>query len=105
LDRRTLRIRLQNEAWQEAHVSRVRKAFAEEMGITEKEAGLFVLSGHIVNNAYDATHDGIQLLYKDGQLKDIAEASDNLGIAAMSGVVEKHYLAFPRSMGKEWFEG
>ncbi len=31
------------------------------------------------------------------------QASDNLGVAAMGGVVEKHYLAFPRGMGKEWF--
>ncbi len=104
LGRHTLRIRLRTEPWEEAHVSRVRQAFAKEMGITEKEAGLFVLTGDIVNNAYDASHDGIQLLFKDGHLKDIAEASDNLGIAAMSGVVEKHYLAFPRSMGKKWFE-
>jgi HD superfamily phosphohydrolase len=102
--RRTLRIKLRNEPWQPAHVQRVREAFAQQMGITPAEAGLFVLSGQVVNNAYDPRHDGIQLLYKSGKLKDIAQASDNLGIEAMSGVVKKHYLAFPRSMGKEWFE-
>ncbi|HRN38666.1 MAG TPA: hypothetical protein PLL18_17285, partial [Flavobacteriales bacterium] len=84
-------------------VQQARHAFALQMGISEEEAALFVLSGKVVNNAYDTTHDGIKLLFKIGKLKDIAEASDNLGIAAMSGVVEKHYLAFPRSLGKEWF--
>jgi hypothetical protein len=49
--------------------------------------------------------DRIELLYKDGTLRDIAEASDNLGIAALSRPVEKFYLAWPRWLGKEWFEG
>jgi HD superfamily phosphohydrolase len=104
LHRTTLRIRLRQQSWDPAQVARVREAFAQQMGITAEEAALFVLSGTVVNNAYDTAHDGIKLLFKNGQLKDIAEASDNLGVAAMGGVVEKHYLAFPRSMGKEWFE-
>ncbi|MBS1548059.1 MAG: HD domain-containing protein, partial [Bacteroidetes bacterium] len=102
VQRRTLRIKLRNEPWEAAQVGRIRKEFAQQMGITEEQAALFVLAGRVVNNAYDSTHDGIQLLFKSGKLKDIAQASDNLGIAAMSGAVEKHYLAFPRSMGKEW---
>ena len=102
--RRTLRIKLRKEPWATNKVAKIRAAFAKEMGISAEEAERFVLSGHIVNNAYDAKHDGIKLLFKSGKLKDIAQASDNLAIAAMSGVVEKHYLAFPRSMGKEWFE-
>ncbi len=105
LHRRTLRIKLRNAPWPEAQVGRIRSACAEELGINQEEAGLFVLAGNVVNNAYDTTHDGIRLLYKNGHLKDIAQASDNLGIAAMSGAVEKHYLAYPRSMGKEWFGG
>ena len=105
LKRHTLRIKLRKEPWAAGKVAKIRAAFAKEMAITEQEAERFVLSGHIVNNAYDAMHDGIKLLFKSGKLKDIAQASDNLGIAAMSGVVEKHYLAFPRSMGKEWFGG
>lgn len=105
LHRTTLRIRLKREPWDTAHVARVREAFARQMGITAQEAECFVLSGKVVNNAYDTAHDGIKLLFKNGQLKDIAEASDNLGVAALGGVVEKHYLAFPRSMGKEWFGG
>jgi len=41
----------------------------------------FVLTGSIVNNAYDPEKDRIELrYYKDGTLRDITEASDNLGI-------------------------
>jgi hypothetical protein len=37
------------------------------------------------------------------RLRDIAEASDNFGIQAMARPVVKHYLAFPRWLGAEWF--
>jgi len=36
---------------------------------------------------------------QDGALRDIAEASDNLGIAALSKPVTKWYLAWPRWLG------
>lgn len=104
VERHTLRIRLRTKAWGPEHVERIRHETAQRMKITEKEAALFVLTDRLENNAYDNTDGGIQLLFKNGRLEDIAEASDNLGIAAMSGTVEKHYLAFPRWLGKEWFE-
>jgi len=37
---------------------------------------------------------------QDGTLRDIAEASDNLGIAALSKPVTKWYLAWPRWLGE-----
>ncbi|MFZ1617828.1 MAG: HD domain-containing protein [Flavobacteriales bacterium] len=104
LARTTLRIRLRNEPWPEAHVARIRKDVAQQLKITEQDAGLFVLTGRLENNAYDNSDGGILLLFKDGRLVDIAQASDNLGIAAMSGAVEKHYLAFPRWLSKTWFD-
>lgn len=104
LGRHTLRIRLRTRPWEPEHVARIRREVARKLHITEEETGLFVLTDRISNNAYDNADGGIQLLFKDGRLLDIAEASDNLGIAAMSGTVEKHYLAFPRWLGKEWFE-
>lgn len=58
-----------------------------------------MLHGRIVNNAYDDTRQRIELLYKDGGLRDIAAASDNFGIQAMARPVEKWYLAWPRWVG------
>ena len=55
----------------------------------------FVLTGSIVNNAYDSEQDIIELLYKDGRIRDIAEASDNLGIQAPAQPVESTTWPFP----------
>ena len=77
-------------------LEQLRCAVATMLGIPETDAAHFVLTGSIVNNAYDPAKDRIELLHKDGTLRDIAEASDNLGIQALARPVEKFYLAWPR---------
>jgi hypothetical protein len=94
--RHNLKIRLQDIPWDQVQVDDLRAQVARKLGIDLAEAAHFVITGSIVNNAYDPAHDRIELLYKDGTLRDIAEASDNLGIAALSKPVEKFYLAWPR---------
>jgi HD superfamily phosphohydrolase len=94
--RRNLRIRLQNIPWDDTRIGELRRTVAAQLGITEAEAAHFVLTGSIVNNAYDPAKDRIELRYKDGTLRDIAEASDNLGIQALARPVTKYYLAWPR---------
>ena len=73
--RHNLRIRLQDEPWENDRVIDLKKKVAEQLGVSIEDAGHFVLTGSIVNNAYDPTTDRIELLYKDGSLRDIAEAS------------------------------
>ncbi len=94
--RRNLRIRIQDEPWDQQRISDLKKKVADQLKISIEDADRFVLTDRIVNNAYDPTTDRIELLYKDGSLRDIAAASDNLGIAALSRPVEKWYLAWPR---------
>ncbi|MDX9750585.1 MAG: HD domain-containing protein [Flavobacteriales bacterium] len=96
VQRRNLHIRIQNDPWPASKVDGLRQQVASQLGISVDDAAGFVITGRIVNNAYDPAHDRIELDYKDGTLRDIAEASDNLGIAALSKPVEKWYLAWPR---------
>jgi HD superfamily phosphohydrolase len=96
VNRRNLRIRLQEEPWDEDRIATLKEQVAAQLGVPLAEADRFVITGHIVNNAYDPQQDRINLLYKDGSLRDIAEASDNLGIQALSRPVTKYYLAWPR---------
>lgn len=96
VQRHNLRIRLQNIPWDDTRIAALRTQVGEQLGISVAHAARFVLSGSIVNNAYDPQQDRIELLYKDGSVRDIAEASDNLGIAALARPVTKWYLAWPR---------
>ncbi|MBL8001890.1 MAG: HD domain-containing protein [Flavobacteriales bacterium] len=104
VERRNLRIRLRDIPWEPTRIDRIKQAVAAKLNIPLADADHFVLTGSIVNNAYDPAKDRIELLYKDGTVRDIAEASDNLGIQALARPVEKFYLAWPRWMGAEIIE-
>ncbi|MCB0795187.1 MAG: HD domain-containing protein [Flavobacteriales bacterium] len=103
VNRRLFHIRLQDTAWEPERLGTIQEEVSARTGMTLSGAEHFVLTGSIVNNAYDSEQDIIELVYKDGRVRDIAEASDNLGIQALAQPVEKHYLAFPRWLDKEWF--
>ncbi len=98
VQRRTLQIRLQDQPWDPQMVGGLKRSVSDQLHIENEFAGRFVLTGSIVNNAYDPVKDRIELLYKDGSSKDIAEASDNLGIQALARPVTKWYLTWPRGV-------
>ena len=72
---------------------------ARTLGIPLAQADHFVLHGRIVNNAYDDTRQRIELLYKDGGLRDIEAARDHFGIPAMARPVETWESASHRRRG------
>ena len=45
---------------------------------------------------YNPADDSIDILYKDGTTKNIAEASDMLNIQLLSKKVKKYYLCYLR---------
>ena len=60
------------------------------------EAGYFVVSGYMSNAAYEMDQYTINVLMKDGRIIDIASASDLPNIKAMSKIVKKYYLCWPK---------
>ena len=67
----------------------------KKLGFSNEEMKYFVFQRTMENNAYDTRKDKIKILYKDGGLKDITEASDNLNVQALSKPVRKYFLFAP----------
>ncbi|MCD7971513.1 MAG: HD domain-containing protein [Candidatus Azobacteroides sp.] len=76
----------------QGHLSRV----AEKLAISEKEAAYLVHTDTISTNMYNREDDRIGILYNDGNVKDIAEASDMLNISLLAKKVKKYYLCYAR---------
>lgn len=61
---------------------------------TESEASYFYQSEKLINNAYDEHFKQILILSRDGKILDLAKASDNLNISALSTPVEKFCFCY-----------
>ncbi len=70
--------------------------FKGKFNITDKEALYLISSDIVTTDMYNEKDDSIDILYKDGTIKDISKASDMLNIELLSKKVVKHYFAYHR---------
>jgi hypothetical protein len=92
-------VKLQALPFNEQLVAEKVKDACSLLGINEKEAGYFVFTGIASNTTYDPGDERINVLFKDGTIKDIS-AVDNALISYQSGQaygeIKKHYICFIR---------
>lgn len=96
LDRGLFRIELRPEPFGEADVEERVQATAQHFGLSKGEASFLVSNARIDNKAY--VPRGILVLYKDGTVRDFAEANDHLSLQLLSKPVEKSFLCYPKEL-------
>lgn len=69
---------------------------SQQLNIPLSEANYFVSTPSIEKNMYEPADDSIDIIYKDGTIKNIAEASDMLNISLLSKKVKKYYICYLR---------
>jgi HD superfamily phosphohydrolase len=97
LNRELLKIKLSDEPISDTKYEIKLDSFRKEHNLSDIEASYFVFKGEIFNQAYNMEKDTINLLYKNGSVKDVAKASDQLNLKALSKKVVKYYLCYPKS--------
>lgn len=72
------------------------KQIARKTGVSIDEAQYFFSVDTIQKDMYNPAEDHISILYPNGELKDIAEASDLLSTNLLSKKIAKYYLCYQR---------
>lgn len=96
LDRTLLRIKVRKKSFDPELLEKKRSKFMERHNLSAHEASYFVFEGTISNQAYSMEKENINLIRKNGKVIDVAKASDQLNIEALSQVVVKHYICYPK---------
>ncbi len=96
VERNIFKIEVDSEPFAPERENFLIKHFMQKFGITAYEASYFVLSSSISTNMYKEQEDSIDILFGNGDIKDIAEASDMLNIELLSKRVQKYYISYLR---------
>jgi len=80
------------ERFTPALVESVEIQISEKLEISREDTSYFMRCEKLVNNAYDEKYKQINIKLRNGEIMDLAKASDNLNIAALATPVEKYYL-------------
>jgi HD superfamily phosphohydrolase len=100
VERKLLKVKLQAEPVDEVFVKEKRKAACVQLGISEKDSEYFVFTGEASNTTYNPGDERINILFKDGTIKDISQVDNalihyNSGLAY--GEIKKYYICYMRS--------
>ena len=68
----------------------------EKLDISAEDAGWLVFTGEASSSTYNFENEQINILFKDGSIKDISEVDDALINQNLSGKVKKYYICYLR---------
>lgn len=97
VNRELLRIEINDKKVSKKYQENILDKVVNDFTIDKEEAAYFVFTGEISNQAYNKNLP-IKILNKKGKLKDIAKASDQLNLQALSKPVTKHFICYPKKM-------
>jgi len=98
LQRELFQIILSTDPIKKSMVEKVRQEIHQVYGILRKDTTYLYSLGTVSNEAYVSGGKSINILTKKGEIVDIAQASDLPSIKAISKIVEKNYLCWPKNV-------
>ncbi|MBP9016495.1 MAG: HD domain-containing protein [Paludibacteraceae bacterium] len=96
INRKLFKVEMLQEPLDETQKMEYLKKYSQHFGVSEQEAEYFMGEEIVSTDTYDPADERINILYKDGTVKDIAEASDMLNINVLTKKVFKNYFCYWR---------
>lgn len=100
LDRKLFKIEIGNDPFPEERIHSLNQKAMKKFGMNGEEISYLVFSDSTSNYAYNPAENHINILTNQGDIIDIAKASDQLNIAVLSVAVTKYYVFYPKSLIK-----
>lgn len=94
INRQLLKVKLQAMPFDPDQLNRHRSAAVKKLNLTEEEAGYFVFTGETSNTTYNPEDERINILFKDGTVRDISEVDNALISRGLATPVKKFYICY-----------
>ena len=96
INRHIFRVEVSDIPFSEAYVEQKTSDIAEHFGLSLDDARYLVAQKEVGKEMYNLYDDRIEILEKDGTIRDVTEVSDMLNIDTLSKQVHKYYLCTQR---------
>lgn len=94
INRRLFKVEINTLPVSDSKQKNYTEQYSRYFGISEHEAGYFTGDELVSTDTYSPQDDNINILYKDGTVKDIVDASDMLNITVLTKKAEKHFFCY-----------
>ncbi len=94
INRRLLKVKFQGEPIPAAWIEEQRNRICREWGISEKDCHYWLFTGEAENTTYNPAEEKINILFKDGSVKDISQVDNALIHQTLASPVKKYYICY-----------
>ena len=96
LERKLFKVELTNRPCTKSHLQSIQGKICKEFDVSNAAINYFVIHGSLSNSAYISKGETINILMKNGEIVDVAQAADLPNIKAMSKIVKKYFVCYPK---------
>ena len=94
LQRKLFKIVISNETFSPEKIDHDLEKISLFLGITKEEANYFISQNSVSTNMYSEADDRIDILYNNGEIRPITQASDMLNLEVLSKEVQKQVYCY-----------
>ncbi len=98
INRKLPKVIMQIHDFSDEFKERLGNKILDKFPMPKEDLKYLIFGGKVKNQAYNINEEQINILYKNGEIKDIANASDNLSIQALSKTVTKYFICYPKNL-------
>jgi len=96
VDRSLYKVKLQADKFDASIVNEKKNELMRRFGIGNEEADYFVFTGEAIGTTYNPQDERINILFKDGSVRDISKVDNALIHQQISSPVKKQYFCYLR---------
>lgn len=96
VNRHIFKVEVHDEPISKEEEETLRSTIADKADISYDDADYLISVNTVQKDMYDVNDDHISILYKNGTIKDIADASELLNVDLLSKKIRKYYLCYQR---------
>ncbi len=97
IERKLFKIRIEDQPFKESEIALL-KAQWQLKGNSEEDSFYYIFTGEITNSAYKSGEEKINILLKNGTIRDVRDASDQLRLSVYSESIRKYFLCYPKEI-------
>jgi len=94
IERRLLKVKLQAAPFDAQWMAELRNNICRNLAVAAEDCEYFIFTGEAENTTYNPTEERINILFKDGTIKDISKVDNALIHQALSSPVKKYYICY-----------
>ncbi|MCF8364211.1 MAG: HD domain-containing protein [Bacteroidales bacterium] len=96
VQRNLFRTEILSQPVDEQTVVTLKKSICSAYGLSADEAAYFIISDEAHNSAYNPLHDRINILFRNGIVKNYSDVSDQINASVLSKTIVKYFVCYPK---------